>query len=389
MSCVDQLRFCWCWIGLLCLSSTTSLLHAEPAEKSWKHTINRPLPNMRPPVSTWLETLSAEISRILSHADGQHQLFEKAKAAGQDFYPDPQGVEYFQNTTPRSDHQAQVRDSLQSFSEQYVQSFSYLQQLSEGVRFDVNLAGSSSTNTDTGQSGSQRRPTKARYGLILTDIQPSKETRPLALSGPISQNQLEQATQAQVFWKIGRLETPNPIFVPAAKAQPDRKPRPTTLWQGIRAANLDFEFLDPQFSGRIVTSAPTLNPEQVLNNQTLMLNQKSGFYQLQWPLQHGLPSGQPTHQIHVPFTESMQYHLNLDQKLQISQVSLSTKIFDNDQLWWHLHQFKAEKRWQSEWHYNDGVTQISFISHLPGQNLPKILGVNPDERYELQLVHHF
>ncbi len=371
---------------VIIMLSPASLL-AEPAEISWKQELRAPIPKQRPLIPAWLSAFRSEFQSMIGNHHEQIQLHQKAQAAMQDLQPDPQGFELFGRTANQGDHRAGLRASLKAFSEGYIKGFSLIRDLTQGIHFDIDL--SQSKDTHTGPSTHANRGQQARYGLILTNIEPSSESRPLAQRGPIDHHQLSQATQAKLHWSIARIEAERPIFTPYQVQQRHSSPRAQTLWQGLQNGSFDFSFLDADFDGKIINQGQALTPDQILASQTFILRQKSNFYQMHWPMQYGLPKGQPNHQFLLPLSDRARYQLHLDGALQTNYASLSVKLSQQHELWWHLHQYKKESRWKSEWSYHRGLTKIGFISELPGERLPQSFGVNPAEKYELQLALGF
>jgi hypothetical protein len=232
--------------------------------------------------------------------------------------------------------------------------------IKSGFRFDF-----------TKKSGASRGPqaTPVRYGLILRDIEPSKETYAVAALGADMQL-FQQAPRAELVYDIG----PLPMIENNARvfsvnlSEPAKQERQWTSY-----------LPDYHFKGKVVSKGrPTL--AQPIPKQGLTLEQADGLYNTEIIFANGLRKESIVHRFFIPVYGSMRIAEEYDEQFRPRKV-LFTDIYSHGGLSFNIEHHLVEERYQAGLIYNKSNTRLELYAHVPHAALKEDFWVK--HRWEL------
>ena len=212
-----------------------------------------------------------------------------------------------------------------------------------------------------------------RYGLIVTNIEPSTHSLKLASLNPTTDYEmLPYAGKAQLHYEIGPL-SPDP----GPESYSIIAPQETPSWSAAPAFPLF------QFKGKI---APSGLPDasHPLPAQKISMDQVQGYYSLEAKLESKTTA---THRIRIPLLyQNAHFSQERDKDLKLNKMALEN-IYTNGGLSCNFQDFTLESRYQAGMVYARPQQSIELYAHIPKAALKDNFW--PQHRWELKIETSF
>lgn len=214
-----------------------------------------------------------------------------------------------------------------------------------------------------------------RYGLILTDIEPSPHSLRLASINTFNDYEILQfAGKADLRYKIG------PIYPEADQSGfPAAAPPPSTQSSWMN------RLPDPEFSGSVSPSGLPSGSEPI-PAQLIKIEQSQGYYTFEAKLEKKLSPSTALHRFRAPIYQSMNLIDERDKDFKTSKLVLEN-IYSSGGISCNLEDYRSENRYQAGMIYTRDKSRLELFAHVPKAALEGKFW--PQHRWEIKLETSF
>lgn len=222
--------------------------------------------------------------------------------------------------------------------------------IKKGFRFDQ------TQSSDAPQAVVFNNGVPVSYGLILKDIEPSKEElRVASIGNEEDYLYFQNAPKAQLEYEIGPVAiTPVPASPYGVNLAPDAPPAPFD-WKTLVP---DHRFRG-KFSPRGLPSAAKPLPDQMLS-----LEQAQGYYSSDILFVNGLHKESVIHRLRLPIYDRFNIYEEFNGKLKPTKI-VFTDYFYKGAFSTNLEHYILEKRYRAGFLVRRGLTNLEIYANLP------------------------
>jgi hypothetical protein len=355
-------------ITVIALIPLPTHAQAEPEEADWESS-SFILQFAKPPAAQisypWLDQLRGIMLRALNNADQGRDLSNLHQTLGtkaQSSYAKYVGpLKIKANPQHGVEIRRAVIKSIRLYAQKETKGNVFPESWKEGLRFNVGEGGGPSAPAQKGfiHNGNP----EMRYGLKLKTIEPSDDTLKLASFGHEDLEYLAYAPKARVVYEVGEVYPEGyarsyPVSITAdAPAKPG-------IWSSLPRVP------DFKFSGRMAPRGLP-GPGSPLPPQSLFLDQKQGYYQLEAQLSGNFKQENVLHRFRMPLYGHMNYRQERDKDWKFTKSTFENLYSNDDGYAVHLERYHLEKRYQLAFHFHRFINHFELYAHVPDTALEK------------------